>query len=116
MNIFEIARKGISFAVPHGINSEFYPGMFVACRQDWIAQMNRLRIQSDELFDMYYPHAYDGGNRGPIGEIIIEHHDKFVYVYMIDSIGDFDSRFFTHEVIAGEYIKIPPYGGFSSMN
>lgn len=112
MNIQNVAKRGASLATPHGISSEFYPRMFVTSRQDWIAQMNGLRIESDDLFDICYPDAYDGGNTGPVGEIIIEKHDGFVYVYIINSVGDFDSRFFTHEVIAGEYAKVPPFGGF----
>lgn len=116
MNTLKIAKKGADLATPHGMSSEFYPRMFVTSRKDWIAQMNGLRVHSDDLFDMYYPRAYCGGNRGPIGEIIIEQHDGFVYVYMMNDVGDLESKFFTHEVIAGEYTKVPPYGGFSFVS
>lgn len=107
-----IAERGAKLAEPHGTSSAFYPHMFVENREDWIQYMNSLREDSDRLFDEFYPDAYDGGKVGPCGEIQISKHDGFIYVYLINSRGDWDSRFFTHEVIAGEYAVIPPFGGF----
>ena len=110
-NIYSIAKRGIMYAEPHGISSEFYPQMFVESRHDWVARLNGLRMMSDDMFDMYYSDAHNGDNVGPIGEINISKHDGFVYVYITDSRGNLDSRFFTHEVIAGPYTTVPPYGG-----
>lgn len=112
MNIWEIAKGGAKLADPHGTSSAFYPKMFVKTRQDWIKKMNALRVESDAMFDECYPTAYNGGNAGPVGDIQISKHDGFVYVYLIGYRGEWDSRFFTHEVIAGDYTVVPPYGGF----
>ena len=112
MNIWAIAKKGAELAKPLGRYSEFNPRRFIRTRKEWIAEMNGLRAHSDMLFDEYYPDGYNGGNVGPVGEIKILKHDGFVYTYLISEVGDWESRFYTHEVIAGEFTTIPPYGGF----
>lgn len=108
----EIISKGIAVAEPHGIGSTFYPWQFVSTQAEWIDQMNKLRARSDDMFDEAYPDAYDGGNVGPVGEIIISQHSGYVYVYIIDFRGDWESAVFTTVETAGEYTYIPPFGGY----
>ena len=112
MGFYAIAKKGAALAEPLGPCSDFNYRRFITTRKEWIAEMNGLRAHSDMLLDEYYPHAYEGERVGPVGEIKISKHDGFVYTYLVSERGHWESKFFTHEVIAGEFTTIPPYGGF----
>lgn len=110
-----IIRRGISCAMPQGAKSAFTPRMFVASRNEWKKKMETLRKESDYLFDEFYPDAYNGGNCGPCGAVVVQQRNGYVYVYMIDAYGDMDSEMFTHSVIAGKYTEVPPYGGYQNQ-
>lgn len=112
----EIIKNGIKYANPHGINSVFYPSMFIRTRDMWKTEMDRLRVRSDVMFDECYPDAHDGGSVGLCGQIIISVSDGYVYVYMIDARGNMDSIMYTHAVIAGQYTYVPPYGGYAEAH
>lgn len=111
----EIIKMGVHCAELHGICGAFFPRMFVSSTEGWRAEMEKLRNESDRIFDEVYPDAHNGGKCGPVGEIVIDIHDGYVYVYMIGYRGEMDSRMFTTENIAGEFTGVPPFGGYGSL-
>lgn len=113
MKMSEIITRGVKSCPKFmGIHGAFYRNQFVGSRDEWKKEVNKLREESDIIFDEVYPHAHEGGNAGDIGELLFSRNHGYIYVYMMDYYGNWESRIFTHEVIAGKYTFKPPYGGY----
>ena len=96
-NINTIMSNGIINAPKVGISGAFYKYQFCATREEWNAAFDKAAKRGDQHWE-WVPK----GNNSPIGDYFTKTVGNYVYLYVIDSRGDWESVAFTHKVIAGD--------------
>ena len=96
-NINTIINEGIENAPSVGISGAFYAYQFCDTRKKWDAAFNKAARRGDQHWE-WVPE----GTCSPIGDYFVKEVGNYVYLYVIDSRGDWESVAFTNKVIAGD--------------
>ena len=96
-NINTIMTNGIINAPKVGISGAFYKYQFCRSRMEWDAAFNKAASLGDQYWE-----SVPEGNHSPIGDYFVKEVGNYVYLYVMDSYGDWESVAFTHKVIAGD--------------
>lgn len=94
--IYYIINYGIEMAPMVGLSGSFHPHMWVGERKAWEDAVKKTRADG-----RYLHNFYNCGDNCPCGDVKIVHKDNYIYMYVVNERGDWDSMFFTHEVIGG---------------
>ena len=95
-NINTIIHEGIEKAPRVGISGAFHAYQFCDTRKKWKDAFNKAAKRGAQCF-AWVPK----GNNSPIGDYFTKTSGNYVYLYVIDSRGDWESVAYTHVVIAG---------------
>lgn len=87
-----IVRNGIASALNVGELGVFYANQFCYSRQEWNAAFDK----AAKALDSYW------GDNPLGGRAFTKEVDNYVYLYILDCYGDWESVAFTHKVIAGD--------------
>ena len=96
-NINTVIINGLKSAPRVGISGVFYKYQFCATREEWNAAFDKAAKRGEQHWE-WVPK----GNNSPIGDYFTKTVGNYVYLYVIDSRGDWESVAFTHKVIAGD--------------
>ena len=99
-NINTIMNNGIKNAPCVGISGAFYKYQFCDTHEKWDAAFNKAVKRGAQHWE-WVPE----GNCSPIGDCFTKERGNYVYLYVIDSYGDWESIAYTHKVIAGDIRK-----------
>ena len=102
MKSVPLEEQGVMSAPCVGVAGAMWPHMFCADPDTWKKAMNDAKEKGASYYGEAYPNAYSGGNVGPIGTVKKLERDSFVYLYVINLYGDYDSVAFTTQKIAEE--------------
>ena len=89
-----------------GMGGQFYRHMWAGSHENFVERLESLYAEGDNLYDSAY---YGTGNAGDIGLVKIYEERGYVYVYIIDSFGNYRASLFTHSVIANKYPSYKEY-------
>lgn len=89
-----------------GMGGQFYKSMWAGSHEDFVKRLEALYAEGDNLYDSAY---YGTGNAGPIGEVKVISENGYIYVYLINSYGNWEARLFSHSVIANKYPSYKEY-------
>lgn len=95
-----IAKIGTSCAPNFGLSGAFYSRQFISTRTEWIKKVADTFVGAETLFDSANPDP-ESNNVCPCGDIRVERRDGYVYLYVSDSYGRWQSEWFTTHKIAG---------------
>lgn len=62
----------------------------------WHMAILSARKSGDQLFDLAYPDAYNGGNVGPVGMVNIIERSGYSYAYLVNMTGDWCAIGYTY--------------------
>lgn len=94
----EVIKNGVDNAPAMGIDSAFYKRQFVPTRKEWESKKKEVKEMGFRLAEEIYS---SGGGVGPCGVVVEKKIDNYVYLYLVNSKGNWESQYFTHKVIAG---------------
>ena len=96
-NINTVIINGLKSAPKVGISGAFYKYQFCATREEWNTAFNKAAERGAQHWE-WVPE----GTCSPIGDYFTKEVGNYIYLYVIDSRGDWESVAFTHKVIAGD--------------
>lgn len=96
-NINSVIINGLKSAPRVGISGAFYKYQFCATREEWNVAFDKAAKRGAQHWE-WVPE----GNCSPIGDCFTKERGNYVYLYVIDSYGDWESVAYTHKVIAGD--------------
>ena len=117
--ISDIINNGLKNSPDHmGMGGQFYRHMWAGSHKEFVEKLEALYSEGDRMYDSAY---YGTGNTGDIGLVKIYKEKGYVYVFIIDSFGNYRASLFTHAVIAGEYpdyreYKLHSYEMYCALN
>lgn len=94
----DIIWAGIRNAPYLGMNSGFWPQMFKDTRSDWEHAKARVAEKGARFHNEAKNKTVEGH---VVGEVVEKTIGNFVYLYVVNRIGQMEAQSFTHKVIAG---------------